>query len=797
MEDNKNIRDTGKNTLKDYIRLTLAFYGCLMLLGIYQQARLFLDGVVDTLVGKNLFILWTHHLGFAALISLLLVYVFKFLVSKKPVLGLRIIAGLFLSILAMEFLLTEYYITYYEIAGVGFTARFELWRQPAELFLILGAALTALGTGLYIFYRFSSRIHIWIGRMYPFTIILFTLFLGTLLSGKKPVNQNKVQHMLSIWKQQLTEGEQYEGANPYPIWDTWTPQDPLGPYIEWQESPPDIVLIMVEGLSSDFIGENSAFRAFMPFLDSLRTQGLHWNNYISNVGSGREALPVVTGSLPFGKNGFTRLEEFPARYTLFSLMKENGYYTSFQYGGNSALGQWDRFLFQERLDEITDNKSFGKEYTRQREDAAGISLGFPDQALYKRYLSSRLPHKGPSLDVFQTLSSKQPYLIPNQNKYLKAVSNTVEEQSFSARQKRFIRKNKEVFASMAYTDAAMRNFFREFKDSEKYANTLFIITGTHHPAGLRSENFLKQYKVPLVMTGPLITSPVEFNELASHLDLTPSLLGSLSSQYPLELPGWASWLGNGLLDSKKPGYPPKEIPLFRLGSGLEDYVMGDYVLNHGKAYRLSKGMVLQAGVPEKTEDSMRNAFRRFQAVNRYVTEKNALLPKEAHLYEPLIKKPSKKELVWIQSEFAGRDFDQAYLKARKLAHDGNWARALVMCNYILFRVPGHVDSEILMGRIYAWNGEYDKAEAILEGVVKKYPRYEDGYAALLDTYFWAGAYRNIQYLKRDIEKYLNESELLREKADRAMESPDPASNPENSKISQPVKNTVALNRSQT
>jgi hypothetical protein len=508
----------------------------------------------------------------------------------------------------------------------------------------------------------------------------------------------------------------------------------------------------------------------MPFADSLRSSGLHWKRYLANARTGVEALPLATGSLPQGDNGFMQHAELPGRHTLFSLLKYNGYRTSFQYGGNASLFGWDRFLYQERTDEVTDRKSFGRDYIPQREDAAGNSLGFPDHVLFERYLKTRVPVKNPSFDVFQTLSSRSPYLIPDAERYQAGVDSLLDRHPFSRREKRFIRKNREWMAAMRYTDDCLRRFFVELGKSPKYANTLIILTGTHHPAGLPADNPLKQYQVPLVMAGPLVKSPRAFNTLASHLDLAPSLLGSLEGRYGLEVPDKASWLGGALTGTGREK-AIKTIPLSGPGSGLTALLAGDNALMQGRAYHIGEFLELESGVPEPLGDSLHAAFTHFKAVNRHVTRENAILPAGALLYEPLVAPIEKKDLAWIHSVFPGTDSDRAYELARELALQGNRERAMQLCRFILSRVPGHVDTEILLGRIQAWNGNYEGAAGLLEQVVQKYPLYEDGYSALLDVYHWAGEREKALYLIPAIEAHLKGSALLENKINRALGNP--------------------------
>ena len=94
-------------------------------------------------------------------------------------------------------------------------------------------------------------------------------------------------------------------------------------------------------------------------------------------------------------------------------------------------------------------------------------------------------------------------------------------------------------------------------------------------------------------------------------------------------------------------------------------------------------------------------------------------------------------MVWINSVFSGTNYDNAYETAKELAFDGKQEKALLLSNYILSQVPGHADTEILMGRIHSSDHNYSKSQEILENVVSKYLVYGEGYAALLDVYYWS------------------------------------------------------------
>ena len=462
---------------------------------------------------------------------------------------------------------------------------------------------------------------------------------------------------------------------------------------------------------------------------------------------------------------------YPNRYSLFSILKQAGYRTSFQYGGNSSLNGWDRLLFEERVDALIDQKSFGQAFSRQEEDAAGVTAGYPDDALFTRFLESLRVPEVPRLDVFQTLSGTDPENIPGAETLESEVLDLLETLPLDRQTRRMARKNKERLAAMRYTDQALRKFMAWLSKKETYPNTLFILTGSHRPKGMWEAEPLAGYRVPLLVFGPLLRAPEQVNDLASHLDIAPGILAALEQQFNLPVPQQTAWMGQGFT----PVTPPaagRSIPLLGNPYGAGDFVENGRMVSGKRAYTVQPDFGL-VEIEGPQADSLRAKAREFRAKYRYMYTKNRLIPEDAVLYEPLFKAPDKQDLVWIQSVFSGSDFDKAYFIARNLAHNGERRRARLLCRYILSEVPGHVDTEILLGRIYAWEGRYDRAMDILEQVVSKYPVYEDGYAALLDVYFWAGQSRKAHYLAPAIAANLNGNERLREKLQRANQSIQP------------------------
>ena len=140
----QQIRDSRKG-MGDYTRLILAFYACLLLLGVYQQYRLYAEGVLESFASRNLIILSAHHLGFTALISLFLYFAFNALEALKPRYGLYF-SGIILSgLLFFESGLTAYFLSHFEMPVPGlkvFLAVFSTSAPDLQMVLLLFSSTT-------------------------------------------------------------------------------------------------------------------------------------------------------------------------------------------------------------------------------------------------------------------------------------------------------------------------------------------------------------------------------------------------------------------------------------------------------------------------------------------------------------------------------------------------------------------------------------------------------------------------------------------------------------------------------
>ncbi|WP_373518373.1 sulfatase-like hydrolase/transferase [Pricia sp.] len=740
-----NTSQQDRYSLKQYTRLMISFFACLLLLSIGQYTILYFKGVLDGIFTVSFLIALVHQIGFTSIMGIILVFPFNFWENLRPKYGFNLIFVLLILLLIIEAMLIGYYCTTLvplgsDLLGYSFSDIKMTISNSASLatslYLLAGVIiLMALFFGLY---RITSKFYNGISRMYPFTIILFSLFVMTLFSEGKPINQNKTQYLAVNLYKSSTQDHTYMADVEYPLIKRPENEDVIGEFFELKKEKPNIVFIMVEGLGRDFVGEGAEYEGFTPFLDSLTTKSLYWENCLSNTGRTLGVLPSLLGSLPFGKSGFMELEEYPNKLTLYSILKNNGYHTSFYQGTNSSFDNVEKFLRSENIDFILDKSGFGKNYALAEENSGSFTWGYPDKELFKKTMGMNREKDQPRLEVYMTISTHEPFTPPNQEHYEKEVAKILSQRSFDSSKRNVIEKNDNIFASLLYTDQALKWVMDAYKKQPNYDNTLFIITGDHRLIPIPMRNELSRFHVPLIMYSPLLKTTRKMSAISSHFDVTPTVLALLNGKYEMKMPKRVAWMGS-TLDVNESFRGIKDIPLMRNKNQLKDFISEEKFYSNGKVLEIDEHMNLSSSF--SGESKLESKLQGFSAMNNYVTTKNKIIPDSLAIFTIQKEKFTDSETVWINSVYNGQNSDKAYITARELAFKSEYDRSLLLCRYILSEVPGNIDAKILTGRINAWRGKLDISIDILKKCIQENPEYIDSYSALFDVYYWSGRYK--------------------------------------------------------
>lgn len=401
----------------------------------------------------------------------------------------------------------------------------------------------------------------------------------------------------------------------------------LAPFFRQTDSvPPNIVIVLVEGLGRAFSNENAYLGSFTPFLDSLSTKSLYWENFLSTSGRTFSVLPSLLGSLPFATTGFNELgEKMPEHISLASLLKHNGYTTSFYYGGDASFDNMEQFLKKTGIDKIRDEKTFpDKGYQRLPVSASGFSWGYDDASVF-RYALSDTDTSAPSLKIILTVATHSPFLINNEEAYMERFERRMGELKFSEAQKRIYRNYSKQYASILYADRAIQQFINAYSQRPDFANTVFLITGDHRMPEIPMSTKIDRYHVPLFIYSPLLSKTQKFSSISSHFDIAPTLTAWLKYSHGMNMPDMNAWIGSGI-DTAKKFRNIHAIPLKQTKPELIDFVRGDYMLNGDAIFRIAPNMDLEPQENPEKKFALKSAFNGFKRKNQDFIKTGRLLP---------------------------------------------------------------------------------------------------------------------------------------------------------------------------
>ena len=334
----------------------------------------------------------------------------------------------------------------------------------------------------------------------------------------------------------------------YPFLHKDNTADVLSPYFEKSDTKPNIAIIIVEGLCKYISGKNSTVTSATPFLDSLSEHALVWENCLSTSERTFGVLPSVLGALPFGEKGFLSYRrDAPNCNTLASILHDNGYKNTFFYGGWYGFDSMDIFAENNSMETYYDKPEFENVEARTQ-------WGLCDEYLLIHSLDNvKESADTPRLDVYLTLSTHDPFDYPDRER----LTSIYDAKQCGQPDKLKVKKYISSYASFLYTDNCLRKFLEKYKECESYSNTIFIITGDHKfiPSNDMyivpgSENPIENFRVPLIIWSPMLKSAQSFQALATHRDITPTLLAYIKNNHGACIPENESWLNAGLDTSK-------------------------------------------------------------------------------------------------------------------------------------------------------------------------------------------------------------------------------------------------------
>ena len=267
---------------------------------------------------------------------------------------------------------------------------------------------------------------------------------------------------------------------------------------------PNIVILLLESFSTEYIGFFNNGRGYTPFLDSLLGRSLVFENAYANGKHSIDAIASIAAGLPplmpdpfisspYSSNNIRGLGDY---------LKTVDYHSFFFHGARSNTMQLDKFLPKAGFDAFFGMEAYGK-----NEDFDGNWGIFDGPFLsFTADVMDTLPTPFAAL-VF-TLSSHHPFTLP------------------PGYEPRLASGGSELLMAIEYADHSLRAFFQKASQMDWFDNTVFIIAADHTGPAIRDayKTPAGMYDIPLAIYDPQLSSGLISEKVVQQSDILPTVL---------------------------------------------------------------------------------------------------------------------------------------------------------------------------------------------------------------------------------------------------------------------------------
>jgi phosphoglycerol transferase MdoB-like AlkP superfamily enzyme/tetratricopeptide (TPR) repeat protein len=760
-----------KKNIYKYIYLSISLICVFWLISALELYLSISSGIKASSIGITMLYKFLNDFWSGLIIGIILFPIFMLLNLFLTKGSVTVVKVVFLLFVLIQFSLVKYSLTTLlnlgaDILGYSLNDIYITVSSSEEMSLMSVLPFVVFPLLFFILYivinkYFNERITLGVSVV---VILLFGSLKLIFSEASDAAYQNKIAFLtidIIKFQKEKSKANAYNlfDRNDYPLLKPFNnSNDVLSSFFNVKEEKPNIVIVIVEGLGSEFIGKKT-YRGFTPYLDSLITKSLYWENFVSTTGRTFGVVPSLLGSLPFGETGFLELPKTPSHISLISILKANGYTTSYYSGDQSSFDKKINFFEYSDIDNVIDENKFGLEYVKTEANSGGFSWGYPDAEIFKKTLASLDNKSQPRLDIIMTLTNHEPFNFPSKEAYLTKVDSLLNSNKSFGVPKEEINTYKDIFATLLYTDNSIKEFMSRYAERPEFENTIFIITGDHRLIPITQKDKLCRFHVPLYVYSPMLKKAEKFKSISSHWDVTPSLLSFLMNNYKFNSLDETAWMSQGL-DTARYFRNIHRIPLMRYKGNINDFIYKDYLYSDGDLFKINESFGIYEVIEEELIKTMKDSLAAFKKMNAYVTQRNKIFPDSLNIYVKPHIEFSIAQQKTINELTKGLNFDQTFEIAREKAFNKERRIARLLCDYILNELPNHADARTLKGRTLAWDGDYLNAEVELLNVIKRSPYYDDAYLALLDLYWWSDQDKKaIELVSKALKNGLTNPEL--------------------------------------
>ena len=272
---------------------------------------------------------------------------------------------------------------------------------------------------------------------------------------------------------------------------------------------PNVVVVMMESMSAEYMGTFGNQEGLTPNLDRLAKEGMLFSRlYATGTRTvrGLEALSAALPPLP-GKS-IVRWPNVSHLNTLGATLADRGWSPHFLYGGYGLFDNMNAYFGAQGY-QVTDRTGF-KDGLVEFENVWGVA----DEHLFDQVLleiDQDAAAGRPFFGHIMTASNHIPFTYP---------AGRIDIPSPGKRR-----------GGVKYADYAVGRFMEMARQKPWFDNTIFLFVADHCASSDGKTRIpVHRYHIPAIVYAPKIVSPQRVDTLASQIDLAPTLLALLGLQ---------------------------------------------------------------------------------------------------------------------------------------------------------------------------------------------------------------------------------------------------------------------------
>lgn len=267
--------------------------------------------------------------------------------------------------------------------------------------------------------------------------------------------------------------------------------------------PDNIIFIVLESFTKDAVscigGEN-----LTPNIDAWSKKGILFNNFYANCDRSDKALVAIFSSIPsLLHNSLMKSPEKSIKLpSIIKSFSKIGFHSAFYYGGDINFANMKSYIYNIGFEDIICQNNY------DIKNANISKWGYADEYMFSKLYSDIEKSEGKNIFALFTLSSHEPYDLPNIKQF------SVDNEWDKARN------------SYLYVDSCLNVFLSKMKTSAKWQNSLIVLVsdhGTLFPGGKEVWNKEKYQALMLFLGASVEKEPFIYTLLADQCDIAKTL----------------------------------------------------------------------------------------------------------------------------------------------------------------------------------------------------------------------------------------------------------------------------------